>query len=1068
MSFNTIYYGSFNDNVNRDRIDIYIKQKDFGGVAEKLILDGNPLVISYPKHNFDDQLFGCGCKINVINNSNDFYRFDSLFSTPERNNYVEIIKTSDNLDSSIYLFQGYILPEMYTTTLEKNIKLTIPATDRLTTLDRYTPTLLTDTSTYRSDEYLNAFDLISNIISDTDVENKLAIHNTLYNSVYTQNLDDSSTYRCDTILFSGGGVGDGASIRVNGLTKWWAWDEFYGVQKGNQNFVANYDVSYLAVDVSVTYSGNNLIFKSTLLGIDFVSDTSVSISTNEWWTLSSIIQKTSDIQYVPNTVFNSTFLFADNFYNNETIQDDKVCLEKILKTFYSRCFYSNGKWCIERVSDMGRENKRYVYYQKGETTDRIDVSNNRINLSCPTHYMISGSPDITYNPGYQKLVVNLKFKEPESLVENYYYDVQNLDPAYQSPYFHLPIPEFRHWMTTTTTDASFEAYATTVPGIKNALYCSGAYKVWSTLANRESWIKRQFVSTPFYFTPITTTDGTIISLKYQRYINPAAYPGLDDSEQSDHNVCSYFSLRGVDENGKDWWVAKSKPDDASTYWSESLYKFLDASISWYEIGRNNYLLDCGGEINITSMLATDTIKANGRKHVGGWSWDDWQWHAWEWVYYTYDVPVKSKIVGNLYLDIYVAERLIPGFNYYSPWLSAFGNVNLDIKQTIPNDILEASMGYFYNTETKDLEIFDTSTVMFTNGLYSIDTNYNVNLISGWKDKAADSFISIQEKYIEDLSQVLSKPRYNFKIEIRSNDSSVFTMGNIYTHNRVKYLDGSLMEFICNGMDYNVKENAYKLELMEYSADDDWRVSIPIVPLDYFSLDDSTKTFNYYGVPSQTVNVSTNIDSWVISTSENWINYSSVGKVTTIDCSYNSGLDRDGSLYFVPDSLTATTKIISIHQDSSDVSSSNIGFDNLGNITLTGLGDYTVDISLKITTSTTVESYYGNSKDSSATAWYNLNTEPSAHVYAIVTACTSSGYDSSTFDYDINSLINSDTLYVDWVLGAWEEDYDGIKLPQINCEITDAVVTGTQSSITKTYPYLTVSYDYLGNVTIQKS
>jgi hypothetical protein len=42
MAFNRIYYGSFNDNVNNDKIDINIYQKDFAGSAEEILLDSNP------------------------------------------------------------------------------------------------------------------------------------------------------------------------------------------------------------------------------------------------------------------------------------------------------------------------------------------------------------------------------------------------------------------------------------------------------------------------------------------------------------------------------------------------------------------------------------------------------------------------------------------------------------------------------------------------------------------------------------------------------------------------------------------------------------------------------------------------------------------------------------------------------------------------------------------------------------------------------------------------------------------------------------------------------------------
>ena len=222
MAYTTKYYGSFYDNVtHKDRIDIYIKQfclNEVATVPEKLLLDSNPLVISYPQREFHEQLFGCGATINIINDSSNFFRYDDIFGVPERNTYVEVIKTINYNgvggletlvygqgppgiatpvgDSSIVLFSGYVLPEMYTTTLAPlNTKVTIRCTDQLSLLDRYTPMILVDTSSYRADEYINAFDLISSILIDTDISNTIEIHNDMSNVNYVK--DASST---DTIF----------------------------------------------------------------------------------------------------------------------------------------------------------------------------------------------------------------------------------------------------------------------------------------------------------------------------------------------------------------------------------------------------------------------------------------------------------------------------------------------------------------------------------------------------------------------------------------------------------------------------------------------------------------------------------------------------------------------------------------------------------------------------------------------------------------------------------------------------------------------------------------------------
>jgi len=76
--------------------------------------------------------------------------------------------------------------------------------------------------------------------------------------------------------------------------------------------------------------------------------------------------------------------------------------------------------------------------------------------------------------------------------------------------------------------------------------------------------------------------------------------------------------------------------------------------------------------------------------------------------------------------------------------------------------------------------------------------------------------------------MISEPRYYMTVDVKSLDSSLFTLGNIYVHNNMKYPDGSTMEFLCCGLEYNVAANSYKLHLQEFVDDDDWRIN----PLGY--------------------------------------------------------------------------------------------------------------------------------------------------------------------------------------------------------------------------------------------
>ena len=75
------------------------------------------------------------------------------------------------------------------------------------------------------------------------------------------------------------------------------------------------------------------------------------------------------------------------------------------------------------------------------------------------------------------------------------------------------------------------------------------------------------------------------------------------------------------------------------------------------------------------------------------------------------------------------------------------------------------------------------------------------------------------------------------------------------------------------MDYNVVENTYRLNLMEFIADDSWRIDVSIAEVgDYFITDISSLAFNFDGTsPDDTIGISTNV-TWEVSTNVFWAGY----------------------------------------------------------------------------------------------------------------------------------------------------------------------------------------------------
>jgi hypothetical protein len=972
MSFNTIYYGSFNDNVNDDRIDVIIKQAGFTGYSEKLKLANSPVIISYPSKEWDEPLIGCGVKINVINDSGDFYKYDSLFSVPERSNYVEIIKTpSRGEDPSIFLFQGYILPDLYTSKLGKNITLTIPATDRLTTLDRYTPAILTDTSIFRSDEYVNANDIILTSLMDADVTNKFMIHNTLEN-------------------------------------------------------------------------------------VNYVKDPS-------------------------SCVFDNVFFQNDNFKDAENIENSKKCLEKIFRTFYSRCYYHNGRWYIDRISDMGLATRNYTYYPPDASTTRASVTNTKIDLTCGKHEIISGSPELAFNPGYNKIVVNLKYKKPESLVENYFYDIQPLDPSRVSN-GGRPMPGFREWMVSATSlertagiwdgffstpDASLWTYPITWnPDFTYAptQWIHGGN--WGTPQIRAEWGDDQTLTTMFTFSPQQPNESLILDVAYKVAIDRW------QSGNANSAFLTRFALRAVDRNGKDWWIAKSNFNDTSTYWKDTLYTF-DTSImrtalmaQETNLNKGYMIWDIKKNLNISSPILTDVsiVQGTKRRRTQVTLNDATFFYPSlfnRWVPTTYTVPTNPQYIAKLYLDVYMFERTFPGFAAwqanYNPYYAFFGDFDVDIKTEVPRDFLEASMGYHYNTITRELEIFDTSTIMFTNGLYNVDASLVLRSIGGWRDSAVDSYIPIQFKYIEDMAQMCSTPKYKFTVDVRSKDTKVWNMGNLFTHTALRYPDTSLMAFMVNGMEYNVKENTYRLDLLEYIDDYNWRVDPPVPQ---FYIDPCTLEFTWDGLTGNNrINATTNVDwSWDIGDgTKTWAGATKGSNYLDVSVLTNVGVAREVSLYFMPTGMS--TVAATIKQNASTGVTSYIEFTSDGSVFVGGLATgVTVDLSVYGWATAYACSYYSNysATAESGMAIPGINVLAFASVNPTIPNCAS---DTQFSTMSIKGITNASTNIVAYVNHTeYEGGMDGEQEGWGYLKITSAKLSGTSTDVSVRYNTYTVDSD----------
>lgn len=161
-----------------ETINVRIMQKNYAGAASSIILRAeSPVIISKPNGDLLTNIFGTGCKINIVN-TGDFLQYNELFGTPEREHYVVITKTGST--KTIKLFEGFVLPQMYEQSLSRNAIITIPANDQLSTLENKKPSALV-TESY----FVKLIDLVKEIVWSTGIDLPIHIKNGIYNTTYT-------------------------------------------------------------------------------------------------------------------------------------------------------------------------------------------------------------------------------------------------------------------------------------------------------------------------------------------------------------------------------------------------------------------------------------------------------------------------------------------------------------------------------------------------------------------------------------------------------------------------------------------------------------------------------------------------------------------------------------------------------------------------------------------------------------------------------------------------------------------------------------------------------------------
>ena len=413
MAWANKYYGEFIDN-SKETVTIQIQQDGYVGEVKNLQLSDSPIVINYPSKDLSNHIYGSGCKINIIN-LNQLEEYDGLFATAEREHYVLIKK------GAIKLFEGFVMPQIYSQKLATKPAVTIPASNQISGLKDYRTSIF-DAENEFSTIYL--IDLIKDILNSTGLELPIYIKNTLFSKLY------SATYSLGTTCYD--------KLKVN----------------------------------------------------------------------------------------------RQIYVDQDEVMDGYSILEDILKITYSRLYYSNGRWIIDRLSDARKLNTYRRYPFSGSaTTSTI----NHPNFDLGDELKIANSGHLEYEAGKKEYRVIIDFDKYDNLIDPFFQNIR--------PYIETPV--VGEWSLNVGADIISRSYSS--PNVTTGLHYA-----------------RGSVSEGFWtFTPLTTTIFIDVAAE-----NSFSIGFIHDDLKNVLNATWQAGIRLRYKVGSDWRVLEKVGDTIVT---ENIY-----------------------------------------------------------------------------------------------------------------------------------------------------------------------------------------------------------------------------------------------------------------------------------------------------------------------------------------------------------------------------------------------------------------------------------------------------------------------------------------------------------------
>jgi hypothetical protein len=486
--------------------------------------------------------------------------------------------------------------------------------------------------------------------------------------------------------------------------------------------------------------------------------------------------------YVKNTLFSTLYASAFNidttcydklkinkqiYVDEDEVMDGFSILQDILKVTYSRLYYFNGKWIIDRIRDMRLTNDYKIYPFDYPTTAASSGTLTHEDFSLEDEYKIANSGHLEYSAGMQKHNVIIDFDKYDNLVEPMFRDVIQVSWA------NFADLQLGVWQLLEGAVIDDESYVSTnvTNGIK---YNQGTI----TTGN---WPGSPLCTSFF----IDNQDDFSIRIKF-----------------------TYDNLKNV--LGAEWKDRIRLRYKVGSAW-RCLIKDGDGDIvptsSLYLVNNGPYIENISTitDISIESRKVDvdETIEINNIKSV-------------------LDTDLDTPDAVQVYLDILPIQR-----DDVAQAEQYVGDVLVEQNNPVQNNMITGTLNTIFNRvmETR-LRIYDSDYVNYKNTLL-LEHDDVIYKSRDWSDDHIDHVEKLHYVFIHDTAQQHNTARHSIKVDLwlRDDQGVVVSLGSIFSYDT--QLSGK--KFMVMGYDFNVKMCTYRIYLRELKEYDNFVLKAGAVP-----------------------------------------------------------------------------------------------------------------------------------------------------------------------------------------------------------------------------------------------